>query len=191
MKNKKNLFNSSYPFKLSRSKLELFINCPRCFYLDRKLGIRQPDSYPYTLNNAVDELLKREFDWYRSSQKPHPLFLEHNLDILPFKHDDLNSWRDSLHKGIKYPMPNTNITVSGGVDDIWVNINTQELIVVDYKATAKQGIISIDEGWQLGYKRQVEVYQWLFRKNGFKVSDTAYFLYCNGNKNAEYSGLTQ
>ena len=27
------------PFRLSRSKVELYRNCPRCFYLDRRLGI--------------------------------------------------------------------------------------------------------------------------------------------------------
>ena len=29
-------------------------------------------------------------------------------------------------------------------------------------------------------KRQMEIYQWLLRKNGFKVSDTGYFVYANG-----------
>jgi len=27
----------------------------------------------------------------------------------------------------------------------------------------------------------MEIYQWLFRKNGFKVSKIGYFVYCNGN----------
>lgn len=33
----KNLFDpkSKTPFKLSRSKIDLFLNCPRYFYLDR------------------------------------------------------------------------------------------------------------------------------------------------------------
>ena len=31
----------------------------------------------------------------------------------------------------------------------------------------------------------MEVYQWLFRKNGFKVSNTGYFVYCNGNTDKE------
>jgi hypothetical protein len=39
--------------------------------------------------------------------------------------------------------------------------------------------------WQDGYKRQMEVYQWLFRKNGFKVSKTGYFVYCNGSTEGE------
>src|SRR3972149_10504652 len=50
------------PFKLSRSKLELFTECPRCFYLDRKLGVGRPPGFPFALNSAVDALLKKEFD---------------------------------------------------------------------------------------------------------------------------------
>jgi len=51
---------------------------------------------------------------------------------------------------------------------------------VDYKATSKNGEVSLDADWQISYKRQMEIYQWLFRKNGFKVSETGYFVYCNG-----------
>jgi len=52
---------------------------------------------------------------------------------------------------------------------------------VDYKATSKnKEITALDEAWQDGYKRQMEVYQWLLRQNGYKVSDTGYFVYCNG-----------
>lgn len=39
----KNIYNHlSTAYKISRSKLDLFIRCPRCFYLDRRLGINQP-----------------------------------------------------------------------------------------------------------------------------------------------------
>jgi hypothetical protein len=60
-----------------------------------------------------------------------------------------------------------------------------ELIIVDYKATAKTGEVSLDAEWQDGYKRQMETYQWLFRKNGFKVAKTGYFVYANGDLDAE------
>jgi CRISPR/Cas system-associated exonuclease Cas4 (RecB family) len=77
------------------------------------------------------------------------------------------------------------LTVCGGVDEIWVN-DDGELIVVDYKATSKDGKIeSLDEEWHIGYKRQIEIYQWLLRKNGFKVSDTAYWVYANASKDEE------
>ncbi len=171
-------------FKLSRSKIDLFLNCPRCFYLDRRLGVSQPSGPPFSINNAVDLLLKREFDSYRLAQKPHPLMVENGIDAVPFSHPDLDRWRDSLHKGILYSMPGTNFVVSGGVDDVWIN-SQQELIIVDYKATSKKDEVSLDEDWQIAYKRQMEIYQWLFRKKGFRVAQTGYFVYCNGIQAAE------
>ncbi|MDR3478582.1 MAG: PD-(D/E)XK nuclease family protein [Gammaproteobacteria bacterium] len=178
----RNIFDptASKRYKISRSKLDLFIRCPRCFYMDRRLGVGQPPGYPFNLNSAVDALLKKEFDYYRQRQEPHPLLIENGIEAIPFLHSQLDEWRDSLHHGIQFQIPNTNIVVTGGVDDVWINTVTQELIIVDYKATSKLGEVSLDAEWQIGYKRQAEVYQWLFRQNGFSVSDVAYFVYCNG-----------
>jgi len=64
--------SSKEPFKVSRSKLELFIECPRCFYLDRRLVVGRPPGYSFSLNSAVDALLKKEFDFHRAKQTPHP-----------------------------------------------------------------------------------------------------------------------
>ncbi|MBI4086669.1 PD-(D/E)XK nuclease family protein [Candidatus Kaiserbacteria bacterium] len=168
------------PFAISRSKIDLFHECPRCFYLDQRHGIKRPDGYPFSLNVAVDELLKKEFDLLRKEGKPHALMREYGIDALPFKHKDLDLWRDSLRNGIKYHDPVTNLVIRGGVDDVWIG-KDGALHIVDYKATSKNGEVSLDAEWQDGYKRQVEVYQWLFRKNDFKVSDIAYFVYANGD----------
>lgn len=66
----KNLYNpdSKEPFKLSRSKIDLFLNCPRCFYLDRRLGVGRPPGSPFALNSAVDVLFKKEFDLHRAKK---------------------------------------------------------------------------------------------------------------------------
>ena len=182
----KNLYqkNSSEPFRLSRSKIDLFLNCPKCFYLDRKLGIGQPPGFPFNLNSAVDELLKKEFDIHRANGTSHPLMKKYGVDAIPFAHEKIDEWRDSLRRGITVPVDGTNTVVTGGVDDVWVS-PSGELIIVDYKATSKDEEVNLDADWQIGYKRQMEIYQWLFRKNGFKVSDTGYFVYCNGNTDKE------
>jgi PD-(D/E)XK nuclease superfamily len=172
--------NPIAPFRLSRSKVDLFLECPRCFYLDRRLGIGRPPGYPFSLNSAVDTLLKKEFDAHRAAKTVHPLTKEFGLDLVPFQHEYMEEWRDSLRRGITYAVPETNIVLTGGVDDVWVDPTTEELVIVDYKATSKDGEVSLDADWQIGYKRQMEVYQWLFRRNGFKVSNTGYFVYCNG-----------
>ena len=177
----RNLYDpkSKEPFRLSRSKIDLFIKCPRCFYLDRKLGIGQPPGYPFSLNSAVDKLLKKEFDMHRANGTAHPLMKAYGLDAVPMAHEKIDEWRDSLRRGITFHFPKTNLLITGGVDDVWVTPKG-ELIIVDYKATSKDGEVSLDAEWQDGYKRQMEIYQWLFRKNGFKVSPTGYFVYCNG-----------
>ena len=182
-KRKGNLYTSGLPFRLSRSKIDLFLNCKRCFYLDRKLGVSQPPGFPFSLNSAVDKLLKKEFDILREKGQTHPLMTKFGIDAIPFKHERLNEWRDPF-KGITYFDKDTNLTITGGIDDIWVNPKG-ELIIVDYKATSKDEEVSLDAEWQIGYKRQMEIYQWLFRKNRFKVSDTGYFVYCNGKTDVE------
>lgn len=182
----RNLYNpaSKEPFRLSRSQIDLFMNCPRCFYLDRRLGVARPPGYPFTLNSAVDELLKREFDIHRAKGTQHPLQKKYKIDAIPLAHEKIDEWRDALRRGVVYHHEETNFRVTGGVDDVWVTPNGQ-LMVVDYKATSKKEEVSLDAEWQIGYKRQMEVYQWLFRKNGFQVAEIGYFVYCNGNSDAE------
>ena len=171
--------SSKEPFVLSRTKLDLFIKCPRCFYLDLRLGVGQPPGYPFSLNNAVDTLLKKEFDVHRASNTPHPLMETYGIEAVPFQHKNMDEWRDAMTRGVRALDEPTNLIVRGGIDDIWEN-KAGELHVVDYKATAKNGEVNIDAEWQQGYKRQIEIYQWLMRKNGFKVSNTGYFVYVNG-----------
>lgn len=175
---------STAPFRLSRSKIDLFLECPRCFYMDRRLGIGRPPGYPFSLNSAVDALLKKEFDIHRANGTAHPLMKQYGIDAIPLAHDCMDEWRDSLRRGVTYHVPETNLLITGGVDDVWANPQG-ELIIVDYKATSKAGEVSLDAEWQDGYKRQMEVYKWLFRNNGFKVSTTGYFVYCNGDSSKE------
>lgn len=170
-------------FKISRSKIELFTNCPRCFYLDRRLGIARPSMPPFRLNSAVDTLLKKEFDVHRAKGESHPLMKTYKVDAIPFAHEQLNTWRENF-VGVEYWHKPTNLLIHGAVDDIWQSPNG-ELIVVDYKATSKDGEVSIEGFWQQAYKRQMEVYQWLMRKQGFPVSNTGYFVYANGRTDPE------
>lgn len=165
-------------FKISRSKIELFMQCPRCFWLDARLKIKRPSGPPFQINKAIDELLKKEFDTYRLKKQPHPMMTKNQIKAIPFAHDDLNTWRTNF-TGVSTLHEPTNLYIFGAIDDIWVDKNGQ-VIVVDYKATAKQSDVTLDADWQISYKRQMEVYQWLLRANGFKVSDTAYFVYTNG-----------
>ncbi len=178
----RNIFNPklSEAFRLSRSKIELFLNCPRCHYLDARLGVGRPPGFPFALNSAVDHLLKKEFDIHRAQKTPHPLMDTYGIDAVPYQHRDLDKWRENF-VGVQFLDKENNFLVTGAVDDVWVT-PAGELMVVDYKSTSKDTEVTLDADWQDGYKNQMEIYQWLLRQNGFKVSDTGYFVYANGQK---------
>ncbi len=177
--------NSSEPFNVSRTKIALFLECPQCFWLDRRLGISRPDMPGWSLNSAVDSLLKNEFDLLREKREPHRLMSFYRIDAVPFSHPELHIWRDDHGKkmGASAFHKETNLNISGIIDDIWVNTKNQELYIVDYKSTSTDYPISLDSKWKEGYKRQMEVYQWIFKRLGFNVSKTGYFLFANATKN--------
>jgi CRISPR/Cas system-associated exonuclease Cas4 (RecB family) len=168
-------------WRLSRSKIEFFIECPRCFYIDNKLGTKRPGYPEFTLNKAVDLLFKKEFDEHRIDGTAHPLMEQYGIDAIPFKHKSMNTWRENF-EGVEFTHKETGFVISGAVDDIWVNPEG-ELIVVDYKATSKEGSITTlaDSSWNQQYQRQMGVYQWLLRNNGFTVSSKGYLVYANAS----------
>jgi len=182
----RNLYDtaSDKPFKVSRSRIDLFIQCPRCFYVDRRLGVDRPPGFPFNLNSAVDSLLKAEFDTHRAAGTAHPLQESYGIDAIPAAHAEIDTWRENF-KGVQYHHEPTNLVLTGAIDDLWIDAEGQ-YIVVDYKATAKkEPVTALDQRWQDGYKRQMEIYQWLLRRNGLPVSDTGYFVYCTGRPDAE------
>lgn len=172
-------------FKISRSKIDFFLECQRCFWLDARKKISRPSSPPFTLNSAVDALLKKEFDALRKDGKQHPLQIEYGIDARPVHHDKLNVWRENF-KGVEFLHEPTNLLVTGAIDDLWIDSKDQ-YIVLDYKSTSKAGKIEKlgNESWHDAYRRQLAVYQWLLRNNGLKVSATGYWVYCNALKDRD------
>ena len=147
--------------KLSRSTVEKYLSCPRCCVLDKRYQIKPP-SLPFTLNIAVDNLCKNEFDYYRKIQEPHPLFIEYGIDAVPFKHKDLERWRSNF-QGIRYKSIEHNYDFGGAIDDIWQKKNG-DLIIVDVKATSRNNFDWFETfnkyEYAKAYKRQLEMYQW-------------------------------
>jgi len=163
--------------RLSRSKVDLFIQCPLCFWLDQKSKVKRPSGPPFSLNIAVDHLLKNEFDESRGKDIPERLARE-KLSFVPTNHPLLSRWRENF-KGVTRQY--RGIEFFGAIDDLWHDMFGVHY-VVDYKATSKADEVSLDADWQIAYKRQVEFYQWLLRGNDLEVSNQAWFVYANGIK---------
>ena len=159
--------------------------------MDRRLGISRPSGPAFTLNVAVDALLKKEFDVYRANGTKHPLMETYGLDAVPVAHELLDQWRHNF-TGVQCLHKKTNMLIFGAIDDLWKN-SAGEYIVEDYKATSKEGEVELtDAKWHNSYRRQMEVYQWLLRQNGLKVSNTGYFFYVNGKKDrAAFNGVLE
>ena len=120
--------------------------------------------------------------------------VKYNLNFVPFAHENLDQWRNSLSGGIAYHDQKTNLIIQGGVDDVWLNLDTQELIVVDYKAQSKNKEVSpsqyLSDPYHAGYKQQMDIYVFILKKMGFAVSAKTYFYVCNANKNKENFNAT-
>ncbi len=165
--------------RLSRSKVDLFIQCPHCFWLNITKKISRPSGPPFSLNVAVDHLFKNEFNVCRGHAVPKRLS-DAGLSFIPAENPKLNQWRENF-KGVTRQY--SDIEFFGAIDDLWVDSNNIHY-VVDYKATSKADEVSLDADWQISYKRQVEFYQWLLRGNNLEISDQAWFVYTNGIKDS-------
>ena len=164
--------------KLSRSRWENFIRCPFCFYIKEKHNIDPPSTPRFNINMRVDSLLKEEFDQYRKSQKPHPIFKKYNLNFVPYKMDEqkLKDFRNNF-KGVRAKSIKTNYTIFGSLDDLWFNKDSEEVVVIDYKATSNKdelNYVTSNRSYHKGYMRQLEFYAYLLKLNKYKVYKKGY-----------------
>lgn len=190
---------NSEPYELSRSRIENFVRCPACFYLQQVEGIKFPSIPGFNINEATDVLLKRDFDKLRGGNISHPFLTGIGMGhLVPFQHKDFELWTQSLHFGAEGRMntihSESNIKLGGGLDDIWLNLETGQLHIVDYKSTSQKSAnkeITLDDEYKEGYKRQMDMYVWIMREKGFDVSSIGYFLYCDGDRFSEYEFLNE
>ena len=170
------MVDNNKPIQLSPNSLNLFLECPRCFWLEKKMGVRRPQPYPYALNAAVDLLLKEEFDEYRKKGEQHPLLLAHNIPAKLFQNQELlNQWRSNF-SGIRYYDKELGATIFGAVDDI-LEFPDGKLAPLDYKSTGS-ATANIYDRFQL----QMDVYSYLLEKNGFSTPRKGYLAFYIVNK---------
>jgi len=163
--------------QLSPNSLNLYLECPHCFWLDKNLGIKRPPAYPYTLNLSVDELLKEEFDTYRQKDLAHPLFKENNIRAHLFKNQKLlNQWRSNL-AGIRYFDEQLQATLFGAVDDV-LEFDDGKIAPLDYKSTGSNASKIYDR-----FQLQLDTYTFLMEKNGYQTPRKGYLAFYIIDKN--------
>jgi len=170
------------PTEFSRTAVSLFEECPRCFYLDKKLGIKRPPGFPFTLNAAVDKLMKAEYDAHRVAKTIPPLLASAGFSLIPLDHPEISTWRNA-RKGIRINY--RGFDFFGACDDVWSTQDGKIWHIVDYKTTAKEHPVTWldpeNQPHHLAYQKQIAFYVWLMQEQGHPVSDIALFVYSTGN----------
>ena len=157
-------------FKLSPSSMNLIEDCPRCFWLQVVKKIKRPSGAFPSLPSGVDKMLKEHFDRFRDNNELPPE-LKELKDVKLFDNKDLlKQWRNNL-KGIEFYDKENDVLLHGAVDNLLSKEN--KLIVIDYKTRG----FALKEDTAHHYQDQLDIYNLLLRKNGYKTEDYAYLLF--------------
>ncbi|MEK6891890.1 MAG: PD-(D/E)XK nuclease family protein [Nanoarchaeota archaeon] len=167
------------PYKFSPSSLSLLKECPRCFWIHFNKNIKRPDSIFPSLPSGMDKVLKAHFDSFMvKGELPPELKLDSRYKL--FNDAELLAvWRNNF-KGITYTDKNGNV-FRGAVDNILVK--NGKLVVLDYKTRG----FPLKEDTATHYQNQLDIYNFLLRKNGYKTLNYAYLLFYHPS-NVESSG---
>lgn len=160
-------------YKLSPSKLNLFVECPRCFWLDMVKKVKRPKSIFPSLPSGMDRVLKEHFDTFMKKGKfPPELQEEHELEGCRLFDDKekLEVWRNNF-RGVMFNDEENDVLLRGAVDNILVRGN--KLIVLDYKTRG----FPLKEDTHKYYQLQMNLYNFLLRKNNYQTEDYAFLLF--------------
>ena len=179
---KKKLYikNNLTPFSINRSKIDLFFDCNRCFYLDQKHGIKRPHGTPLVINNFVVSHFKNTLNKYRSFEKVIPETKSIKKNLIPSNNEALGNWTHPF-KGINYIDKKTNLKIKANLDDIWLCSETGNNYPVIIKSTSRKKNISSENIWP-GYWKQLSLYSFLLKKNLVKVGSTGILVYLNASE---------
>lgn len=165
--------------KLSPSKLSLFFDCKRCFWIDKIKGIRRPTGIFPSLPNGMDMILKKHFDVYRSAGTLPPEIDGKMNGSLFNDMEKLNVWRNN-RRGIQH-VDESGAILMGALDDLFVTEDGFH-VPVDFKTRG----FPLKDDTSSYYQHQMDAYCFLLEKNGVKTADFAYLIFyypveTNGN----------
>lgn len=167
---------------LSRRQLEMFVQCPRCFWLLKCHGIKQPEGFPLAIQTIIDSLLKAEFDEYRKKGKPHPILTEYGVHARLFPDlEKLSQWRNN-RQGLRWTDPQTKQTLFGAVDDV-LEFPDGALAVLDYKASG-----AAEATVYPSYQLQLDTYTFLLGQMGYTTAPRAFLAFFQAVREDGFQG---
>jgi len=147
---------------LSHTGLENLERCPRCFWLQYKKKIYQPEGIVSRLANRFDAVLKNYFNIYRPLGELPPMVegkLEGKLQ---------NPFQEKYFARI-----NEKYGFFGKLDEVLVN-KKGESIPVDFKTASSD---PREKEILPAYQNQIDDYVFLLKENGKKVAGYGYLIF--------------
>lgn len=168
------------PVHLSPSRLNLFAECPRCFWLRVNERIERPSGPFPSLPGGMDRTIKDHFDRFRA-EGTLPPELRDEVDVLPDPRiagletdqrflERCRRWQSDP----AYVDDALDVAVRGGVDDL-LRTEDGSLVVLDYKTRGypPKG----EAGAPAYYARQVNCYNLILRSAGHQTANCGLLLY--------------
>lgn len=183
---KKNLYvkNNLSPFKISRTKIDLFFDCKRCFYLDQRLGIKRPHGTPLIINNLIVKKFKTNIQKLRETKSVVPSSDNLLLNgFIPYLNENLSKWTDPF-KGISTQDKESNLKIFASLDDIWTNNNKCFPVIIKSIARNEE---DIEENIWHGYTRQLSLLSFLLEKNKLEIGGFGIIVMINASDNTTYN----
>jgi hypothetical protein len=166
------------PYKFSPSSINILKDCPRCFWLHFNKGVKRPQGIFPSLPSGMDRILKVHFDAFRDRGELPPELEEIDGKTRLFEDVTLlDEWRNNF-RGIAWEDEEGN-RLRGAVDNILQK--GDKLIVLDYKTRG----YPLKEDTAHHYQNQLDLYNFLLRKNGYETEDYAYLLFYHPDKVSE------
>jgi len=164
-------------FKISPSSINLMLDCPRCFYLQIVKKIRRPDTPFPSLPSGMDKILKEHFDRFMEKDELPPEIKDSECKTCKLFNDKekLKIWRSNF-KGLEFKDEKNDVLLHGAVDNILKK--GKKLIVLDYKTRG----YPLKEDTHKHYQAQMDLYNFLLRKNGYDTEDYSFLLFYYPNK---------
>lgn len=157
--------------RLSPSTLNLFLECPRCFWLHINERIHRPRGLFPSLPMGMDSVIKVYFDKYRIKGKLPPEINGKVEGILIPDLDLLNKWRN-WKTGLEYNDEILGVTLFGALDDCLQD--KKHYIPVDYKT---RGSAPREGDSEKYYGNQLDCYGLLLEENNYPIRDFGYLIY--------------
>jgi len=154
--------------RLSPSKLNVFRECPRCFWNAEVADVSRPRGPFPSLPGGIDLRLKDYLEAYRGKLPPE---LRGKVPGILFKDPVLlRKWRN-WRTGLGYYDPALDVEVIGALDDVLQD--GEVMYPLDYKT---KGASPKDDGSQY-YQTQLDVYQLFLASAKYKVAGKGYLVY--------------